>query len=67
MRGQLSLLIEMESRGAMMEARDDKDRRPLEVAEANKQKDVVNYLESATHVAQMKVSCMLFYRVALKN
>ena len=56
MRGQLYLLRQMEPRGATLDARDHKDRRPLEVAEDNRQGAVANYLKSAMYLPQIRVS-----------
>ena len=54
MRGQLFLLRQMEPR-AVIDARDHKGRRPLEVAEENRQGAVENYLKSAMYLPQVRV------------
>ena len=64
MRGQLYLLRQMEPRGATLDARDHKDRRPLEVAEDNRQ-GAVAQLSQIRHVSssdQGKSFAMFFMK-----
>ena len=55
MRGQLFIVKQLEAHGADLDARDNKQRRPLELAEANRQTQVANYLKSARDISKCRV------------
>ncbi len=55
MRGHLRLLQLIESRGGLLDLRDKQGRRPLEIAEANRQTAVANYLKSEMYLNSVQV------------
>ena len=56
MRGQPFLLNQMQEQGAALDAPDNKGRRPLEVAEENRQETVVKYLKNTMYHSKIKVT-----------
>ncbi len=54
MRGQLSIIKHLERHGCDLNCKDNKNRTPLDLAEANRQVEVTNYLKSQTMIYKAK-------------
>lgn len=54
MKGQLFIVKQLEANGASVDVLDDKQRRPHDLAEANRQSRVSNYLKSALNISKCK-------------